>query len=90
VNSWLFTKSDQSIFVVRPGGYALTVHGPGDAHQEEDFPNEAALQAYQMSLAERLAAGGWILYGADRDRRFAERRAAGRSTPDRRRAAQFA
>ena len=84
MQSWLFTKSDQSIYVVRDEGFALTIHGPGLGRQRHSFDSERELEQYQMTVAERCAATGWILYGADQQRRVGERRAARRGTPDRR------
>ena len=82
--AWLFTKSDQSIHVVRPEGCPLVIHGPGKSRLHHDFHDEGTLQVYQISMAERLAESGWILYGVDRQRRMMERRAVQRGTADRR------
>ena len=85
--SWLFVKDGQSIWIERPYGYAMIVAGPGSAREEHDFPNEAAMEAFQVALVERLTEGGWFLWGFDRERRSGrDRRGSDRTAPDRRRA----
>jgi hypothetical protein len=84
--SWLFVKDGQSIWIERPYGYAMIVAGPGSAREEHDFPNEAAMEAFQVALVERLTEGGWFLWGFDRERRSGrDRRGSDRTGPDRRR-----
>jgi hypothetical protein len=83
--SWLFVRGPESIRIVRPRGFALIVKGPGHAQQRSDFRDEDELQQFQVSIAERLSEQGWILLGADVDRRAGgDRRAALRGTSDRR------
>ena len=85
--SWLFVKDGESIWIERPYGYAMIVAGPGSAREEHDFPNEAAMEAFQVALVERLTEAGWFLWGFDRERRSGrDRRGSDRSKPDRRRA----
>jgi hypothetical protein len=84
--SWLFVKDGESIWIERPHGYAMIVAGPGAQREEHDFDDEAAMEAFQVSLVERLTEKGWLLWGSDRDRRSGQdRRGAARGTPDRRR-----
>jgi len=84
--SWLFVKDGESIWIERPHGYAMIVAGRGTAREEHDFPNEEAMEAFQVALVERLAEAGWFLWGVDRERRSGrDRRGTGRNTPDRRR-----
>jgi len=83
--SWLFVKGTESIWIERPHGHVMIVAGPGASRHERDFPDEEALQQYQVTLAEELTEGGWFLGGMDRERRSAaDRRQASRTSPDRR------
>jgi hypothetical protein len=87
-SSWLFVRGGESIRIVRPNGCVLIINGPGAAQERHDFGDEDEVQAYQMSIAEELAAVGWLLEGVDRERRSGQdRRGVRRGTPDRRRAA---
>jgi hypothetical protein len=84
--SWLFVKDGQSIRIERPFGFSIIVAGPGSAREEHEFPNEDALQAFQMDIGERLTEAGWILWGFDRERRSGrDRRSATRPSAERRR-----
>jgi hypothetical protein len=86
-SSWLFIKGDQSIWVERPYGCSMVVAGPGTVREQHDFPDEAALQGYQMEIADKLATAGWLLWGVNRQRRSGpDRRGNTRTTADRRRA----
>jgi hypothetical protein len=86
--SWLFIKNGQSIWVERPHGYSIIVAGPGQAREEYDFPDEQSLDAFQITLGERLTNEGWFLWGFDRERRRKrERRLTSRVTPERRKVA---
>jgi hypothetical protein len=85
-SSWLFIKGEQSIFIERPYGCSMVVAGPGPSRRQHDFPDEQALQGYQIEIADRLASAGWLLWGVNRQRRSGpDRRAATRTTSDRRR-----
>lgn len=65
----------------------MIVSGPALAREEHRFPDEDALQVFQVGLAEQLTNGGWFLWAFDRERReTAERRGVARPTDDRRRA----
>ena len=84
--SWLFVRGPESIRVLRPHDHAIIVLGPGAERDVHEFRNEAEIQTFQVSVAEKLSAAGWMLLGENVDRRReAERRASGRGTPDRRR-----
>ena len=64
----------------------MIVAGPAAAREERRFPDEDSLQAFQISLGERLTNDGWFLWGFDRERReTSERRASARPGSDRRR-----
>ena len=83
--SWLFIRNDESIWMERPYGHSLIVTGPGVSHAQHDFSDEAALEAYQVEVAELLAAGGWFLWCINGDRRHGgDRRSGQRGTSDRR------
>lgn len=85
LSSWLFIRDSESIWVERPYGSALIVAGPGAHREEREFIDEAALQAFQIALAEKLAAQGWFLWDHNRDRRTgSDRRGTPRPTADRR------
>jgi len=47
----------------------MIVAGPAAAREERSFPNEDALQAFQISLGENLTNSGWFLWGFDREHR---------------------
>jgi hypothetical protein len=83
--SWLFVLGEESIWIVHGGEGATFVYGPGTLQQCYQFTTEAARDAYQVSMTERLLGDGWMLWGVDRDRREGrDRRGASRTTPDRR------
>ena len=85
--SWLFVLGDESIWIMHGAGGATFVYGPGELQQYFQFGSEAARDAYQVSMTERLLGDGWVLWGADRDRRAGgDRRRASRDAPDRRHA----
>jgi hypothetical protein len=65
----LFVRGDQSIWIERPFGCSMVVAGPGTTRAQHDFPDEDALQNYQMVIADRLASSGWMLWGVNRQRR---------------------
>ena len=66
----------------------MIVAGPAAAREERRFPDEGSLQAFQISLGERLTNSGWFLWGFDRERRgTAERCSTSRPGGDRRQAA---
>ena len=69
----------------------MIVAGPGSSRERHDFPDENALEGYQMDIADKLAAAGWLLWGVNRQRRSGpERRRDTRTTPDRRHPADTA
>ena len=75
-SSWLFIRERESIWIERPYGFSLIVAGPSSARAHVVFPNEDALQAYQVETAERLARAGWFLWGFDQERRKRDDRTA--------------
>ena len=88
--SWLFIRDSESIWVERPSGITLIVAGPGARREQRDFISHAALESFQVALAERLAGDGWILWAHDSDRRGAtDRRSTPRPVPDRRQPLTF-
>lgn len=83
--SWLFVLGEESIWIMHGAGGTTFVYGPGALQQCFQFATETARDAYQVSMAERLLGDGWVLWGADRDRRAGrERRSASRGAHDRR------
>ena len=83
--SWLFIKGDQSIWIERPYGCSMIVAGPGTIREEHDFPDEDALQVYQIGIADKLASAGWLLWGVNRQRRSGDdRRGTTRQSSERR------
>ena len=64
LSSWLFIRDQESIWIERPHGFAIIVAGPGPARAHLLFPNDDALQAYQIATAERLTRAGWFLWGS--------------------------
>jgi hypothetical protein len=85
-SSWLFIKDEQSIWIERLDQRTMIVAGPGSERDERVFSDEDALQAFQITLGERLTEGGWFLWGFNRERRqAADRRRVARPVEDRRR-----
>ena len=82
--TWLFRKEHETIWIVRPEAYLLLVFGPGSVRRQYRFGGDGEMQLFQVTLTQNLSASGWTLWGTDRDRRRGERRAAARTTPDRR------
>lgn len=85
LSSWLFIRDGESIWIERPYGFSIIVAGPGSARAHLDFPNEDALQAYQVATAERLTQAGWFLWGFDKERRKHDRGGLESTAADRRR-----
>ena len=75
-SSWLFIREQESIWIERPHGFSVIVAGPGSARAHLVFPNDDALQAYQVATAERLTRAGWFLWGFDEERRKRDERPA--------------
>jgi hypothetical protein len=90
LSSWLFIREQESIWIERPHDFSVIVAGPGSARAHLLFPNDDALQAYQIATAERLTRAGWFLWGFDQERRKGDDRLAApidldrQSKPDRR------
>src|SRR5580765_7462097 len=84
ISSWLFIRERESIWIERPYGFSVIVAGPGSARAHFVFPDEEALQAYQVATAERLTEAGWFLWGFDQERRTRQRVATTPPVPDRR------
>ena len=84
VASWLFVKESQSTWVERPQRHSLRIAGPGAAREQREFSDEASLEDFLVTLAERLTAEGWILSQVNHDRRRVARRQSLRIGPDRR------
>ena len=83
--SWLFVLGEESIWIMHAAARTMFIYGPGALQQCFRFSTDAARDAYQVSMTERLIGDGWVLWGVDRDRRQgSDRRHAGRETPDRR------
>jgi hypothetical protein len=66
LSSWLFIRDQESIWIERPHGFSIVVAGPGSTRAQLLFPNDDALQAYQIATAERLTQAGWFLWGSIR------------------------
>jgi hypothetical protein len=60
-NSWDFMKGQSNIRVVRRQGRALVITSPGVLSEHYQFGDEAAMQSYQIQLAEQLTETGWLL-----------------------------
>jgi hypothetical protein len=65
-SSWLFIRDRESIWIERPYGFSVIVAGPGSARAHLVFPDEGALQGFQVATAERLTGAGWFLWAFDR------------------------
>lgn len=82
-SSWLFIRGQESIWIERPYGFSVIVAGPGSARAHLVFPNDDALQAYQVATAERLTRAGWFLWGFDQERRTSDNRLTAPIDPNR-------
>jgi hypothetical protein len=83
--SSLFVRDGESIWIERQQGFTVIVAGAGSRREDHDLPDERALEAFQIALAERLAGEGWFLWAFDRDRRAErDRRQTSRNSADRR------
>jgi hypothetical protein len=83
--SWLFVLGEESIWVMHAAARTMFIYGPGALQQCFRFSTDAARDAYQISMTERLISDGWVLWGVDRDRRQgADRRQVAREGSDRR------
>ena len=83
--SWLFVLGEESIWIVHAPVRTVFIYGPGALQQCFRFSTDAARDAYQVSMTERLIGDGWVLWGVDRDRRQgSERRQVSRDSADRR------
>jgi hypothetical protein len=60
-NSWVFVKGSTVIRVARRQGRSLVVTAPGTLPKHYQFGDEAAMEAYQIELAENLTDTGWFL-----------------------------
>jgi hypothetical protein len=54
LSSWLFIREQESIWIERSHDFSVIVAGPGSARAHLPFPNDDALQAYQMATANPL------------------------------------
>jgi len=83
--SWLFVKGEETIWILRSADGHVAVCGPGTAREDLSFDGDKAMEAFQVSFAERLMLTGWILWGVDRERRARQdRRSTAREAVDRR------
>jgi CheY-like chemotaxis protein len=84
--SRLFTRSGESVWIVRTTGVELAVAGPNAERSVYSFESEHELVAFQADYEQRLTRGGYTLKADADDRRSGgDRRRAPRSgVPDRR------
>ena len=85
---WLFTKDHESVRLsVRPapGGYRLTVFGPGLASAEFGFAEFENLERFRTQYEQDLLARGFRVQAAVERRGGTDRRSTPRSTTSRRR-----
>jgi hypothetical protein len=83
--SWLFVKGQETIWILRSADRHVAVCGPGTAREDLRFDGDKAIEAFQVSFAERLMLTGWTLWGVDRERRAGrDRRLTAREATDRR------
>ena len=61
LSSWLFLRGSDSIWIERPHGLTMLVAGPGQLRDAREFPDEVALEEYQVRLATELTDAGWFL-----------------------------
>jgi hypothetical protein len=72
LSSWLFIREQES----GPTASPSSSPAPGSRRAHLFFPNDDALEAFQVATAERLTRAGWFLWGFDEERRKRDERPA--------------
>lgn len=58
--SWLFIKDGESIWIEQRDRNTMIVFGPAAAREQHNFPDEDAVQAFQIGLCEQLTNDGGV------------------------------
>jgi hypothetical protein len=83
---WLFIRELESMRLAVVDPLTVLVSGPGWRREHRRFDTERALTEFAVGLEEALRASGWNVAGFEAERRSpSDRRAADRSSNDRRR-----
>jgi hypothetical protein len=83
-DSWLYSRDDAAIRIVRTGALSLEVCGPGAEHESHAFGDEMEVVEFLRHTSDRLSEAGFRPVGFGADRRTREERRDHRRGPDRR------
>ena len=69
LDSWLFVRDDESVWIARRGDFELTVSGPGWKRRIYQFHSELELSTFQADYEQRLVNTGFTFEAFREDRR---------------------
>lgn len=88
-DSWLFSKGNSSVRILRTASLAVTVFGPGTVRRFLSFMSDSELVAFLRDTEYALAEAGFRFRGFGTERRHREERRGARRNGDRRVAVQL-
>lgn len=87
LDSWLFVRDEESVWIARRGDFELTVSGPGWKRRIYQFNSELELSMFQADYEQRLVNTGFTFEAFREDRREPSDLQTEFMGPERRRAA---
>ena len=69
LDSWLFVRGEESVWIARRGDFELTVSGPGWKRRIYQFNSELELSTFQADYEQRLVNTGFTFEAFREDRR---------------------